>query len=110
MSIDDGIPILELPRRFESQVAWSVVILTAVNDILVSLCSFLGRELDSGGRPERLVETGCDSDRYIKSVSRADVSVAQPKQSLKESSMKTLFLCIATIVTLVGIAPGLASI
>jgi len=32
------------------------VILTAVNDILVSLCIFLGRELDSGGRPERLVE------------------------------------------------------
>jgi hypothetical protein len=32
------------------------VILTAVNDILVSLCIFLGRELDSGGRPERRVE------------------------------------------------------
>ena len=45
MSIDDGSPISEL-----------VVILTAVNDILVSLCIFLGRELDSGGRPERLVE------------------------------------------------------
>jgi hypothetical protein len=45
MSIDDGSPISEL-----------VVILTAVNDILVSLCIFLGREMDSGGRPERLVE------------------------------------------------------
>ena len=32
------------------------MILTAVNDILVSLCIFLGRELDSGGRPERRVE------------------------------------------------------
>jgi hypothetical protein len=96
------------------------VILTAVNDILVPLCIFLGRELDSGGRPERLAEgimfgalaairLGWDRDRYIKSVIRADVFAAQPKESSKESSMKTLFLCIATIVTPVGTAPGLAS-
>ena len=51
------------------------------------------------------IRPGCGSDRYIKSVIRADVSAAQPK----ESSTKTLFLCIATIVTLVGTAPGLAS-